>query len=134
MWVWGSNDPPGQFVPPWQQPRSSVPSGPPGVLTDGGVNSGPVRYRAINFSPSSFSAGVKSMTSSAENPFRPYTGGFTGKGCVGAYHSPGTSPFGTGFSSIGQTGFPVTRSKTNSHACLVGTATTLRARPLTVTS
>ena len=39
-------------------------------------------------------------------------GGFVGNGCVGEYHSPGTSPFSTGRSSIGQIGSPVTRSKT----------------------
>jgi len=40
------------------------------------------------------------------------SGGFEGIGCVGEYHSPGTSPFSTGCSAIGQTGFPVTRSNT----------------------
>ena len=33
--------------------------------------------------------------------------GFTGNGCVGEYHSPGTSPFGTGRSSTPKIGFPV---------------------------
>ena len=65
---------------------------------------------------------------------RPYISAAGGCGCVGEYHSPGTSPFGTGFSSIGQIGSPVTRSNTYSHACLLGTATTLRGRPSTVTS
>ena len=35
-----------------------------------------------------------------------------GKGLRGQYFSPGTSPSGTGRSSIGQIGWPVTRSKT----------------------
>ena len=38
--------------------------------------------------------------------------GFVGKGCVGDVHSPGTSVCGTGRSTIGQTGWPVLRSKT----------------------
>ena len=45
-------------------------------------------------------------------PGRPYAAGFVGIGCVGAYHSPGTSPFGTGVSTIGHTGSPVSRLKT----------------------
>src|SRR4029453_14019354 len=57
-----------------------------------------------------------------------------GCGCVGAYPSPGTSPFGTDFSSIGQIGSPVIRSNTYNHACLLGTATTFRALPLLGTS
>ena len=40
-------------------------------------------------------------------------GGTTvGKGCVGDVTSPGTSDFGTGRSSIGHSGLPVTRSNT----------------------
>ena len=35
--------------------------------------------------------------------------GLVGNGCVGEYHSPGALPVGTGFSSIGNTGSPVTR-------------------------
>src|SRR5690348_13841661 len=40
-------------------------------------------------------------------------GGFTGNGCVGEYHSPGTLPLGTGRSSTPNTGLPVTRSRMN---------------------
>jgi len=40
-------------------------------------------------------------------------GGFTGNGCVGEYHSPGTLPFGTARSSTPNTGFPVVRSRMN---------------------
>ncbi len=47
-WVCGSYDPPAQLVPPWQQPISSVPSGPPALLTTGGVNSGPILYFEIS--------------------------------------------------------------------------------------
>ena len=39
-------------------------------------------------------------------------GGLVGKGCVGQLCSPGISLFGTGRSSIGHIGSPVTRSKT----------------------
>ena len=39
-------------------------------------------------------------------------GGLVGNGCVGQPCSPGTSLAGTGRSSIGQIGSPVTRLKT----------------------
>ena len=48
--------------------------------------------------------------------------------------NPGTSDWGTTRSSIGHTGWPVTRSNTHRNACLPGTATALIARPLTVMS
>src|ERR1700691_3891083 len=112
MWVCGSYDPPGQLVPPLQQPISKVPSGPPALLTTGGVNSGPILYFEMIAIPCAFNSGVKSIRSSTEKPLRPYAGGLLGIGCVGEYHSPGTSPFGTGVSTIGQIGSPVTRLKT----------------------
>src|ERR1700761_2505036 len=37
--------------------------------------------------------------------------GVTGIGWVGQYHSPGTSPFSTGFSSTPNNGLPVLRSR-----------------------
>jgi len=39
-------------------------------------------------------------------------GGAVGKGCVGDSHSPGAASPGTGRSSIGKNGCPVTRSNT----------------------
>ena len=48
-----------------------------------------------------------------------------GNGCVGAARSPGTSDGGTGRSSIGQTGSPVTRSNVYTKPCLVICATAL---------
>src|ERR1700724_2960667 len=50
--VSGSYDPPGQFAPPSDPGDVIEPSGPPTVLTDGGVNSGPIRYWETNFSAS----------------------------------------------------------------------------------
>ena len=38
--------------------------------------------------------------------------GLTGNGCVGEYHSVGTSPFGTGRSSTGISGLPLSRLST----------------------
>ena len=67
-----------------------------------------VRERASR--ASAWSSGVKSIRSSSETPWRSNAGGLVGNGCVGAYHSPGTSPFSTGRSSIGQIGCPVARS------------------------
>ena len=74
------------------------------------------------------------MRSSIVTPCWSYAGGFVGNGCVAAYHSPGTSPRGTGRSSIGQTGSPVTRSNTYVFACLLVMATALTSRPSTVMS
>src|SRR5437588_1603404 len=114
--VSGSYDPPAQFVPPVAEGSASVPSGPSIRLTTGGVNSGPMRYRLTSLIASARSSGVKSMRSSTETPWRSYAGGRDGNGCVGEYHSPGTSPFGTGRSSIGQLGSPVVRSNTYRNA------------------
>jgi len=55
---------------------------------------------------------VKSIRSLSSTPLREYAGGLVGKGCVGDVFSPGTSVCGTGRSSIGHTGCPVTRSNT----------------------
>ncbi len=103
---------PANSVPPLAVPSVSVASGPPTLLSAGGVNTGPILYFATAVSASSRILGVKSIRSSTETPLRAYATGFVGIGCVGEYHSPGTSPFGAGFSSIGQTGCPVTRSNT----------------------
>src|SRR5947208_14889818 len=108
--VSGSYDPPFQFVP--ASARVSSASGPSTLLTTGGVNIGPILYFFASSTASARSAGVKSIKSSIATPVRSYGGGFVGNGCVGEYHSPGTSPCGTGRSSIGQIGWPVTRSKT----------------------
>ena len=56
-------------------------------------------------------SGVKSIRSSSVTPCRSNGGGLVGKGCVGEVYSPGTVDCGTGRSSIGQTGSPVSRSK-----------------------
>ena len=60
--------------------------------------------------------------------------GLDGNGCVGDVFSPGTSDCGTGVPTIGQTGWPVTRSKHVELACLLGDATALIARPSTLMS
>ena len=52
-----------------------------------------------------------------------------GIGCVGEYHSPGTLPCGTGRSSIGQIGSPVSRFNTNSRPCFVACASALMVLP-----
>src|SRR4029077_2409034 len=121
-------------VPPWQHPATSVASGPSALLTTGGVKNGPSLYRDASLTASALSSGVKSISSSMDVSVRPYAGGLVGIGCVGEYFSPGTSPWGTGFSSIGQMGWPVARSKTYRTDCLVGWATALTTRPLRVKS
>src|ERR1035438_7093385 len=80
-------------------------------------------------------SGVKSIRSSGIlRKLRPYAGGLVGNGCVGDVFSPGTSDWGTGRSSIGQTGWPVTRSNTYKKASLLGKATALMALPFTLMS
>src|SRR5437762_9104485 len=123
--VSGSYDPPGQFVPPLAVPIVSVASGPSTLLSTGGVYTGPILYLAISVRAWSRNAGVKSIRSSVNTPLRLYAGGLLGIGCVAEYHSPGTVPFSTGFSGIGHTGLPVTRSSTYRKPCLVGCATAL---------
>src|SRR5437773_6391381 len=99
--VSGSYDPPSQLV---ANACISVASGPSILLTTGGVKIGPILYFETSFTASARSSGVKLIRSSIAMPCRSYGGGFVTNGCVGEYHSPGTSPFGTGRSSIGQIG------------------------------
>src|SRR5712691_1475160 len=132
--VSGSYAAPGQFVPPAGDGRMSVASGPPALLSTGGVYIGPSLYCDTSFTASARRAGVKSIRSSIDTPWRSYAGGLVGNGCVGAYHSPGTSPLGTGRSSIGHTGSPVRRSSTYVNACLLTCITAFTRRPLTVMS
>ena len=78
-----------------------------------------MRYCDMISSASCFSSGVKSMMLSSFSP-----SGFSGAGCVGngwvwASFSPGTIDCGTGRSSIGHTGSPVTRLKAKVKPCLV---------------
>jgi hypothetical protein len=80
------------------------------------------------------SSGVKSITSSGRTPCRSTGAGRVGSGWVAAVFSPGTFDWGTGRSSMGQSGRPVTRSKTKTNPCLVTWATAFTRRPLTVTS
>ena len=84
----------------------------PSPRTGGGVKMGPSWARSAMRIASSRSSGVKSTRSSMVIPCRSNAAGFVGNGCVGEYHSPGTLPCGTGRSSMGQTGSPVTRSNT----------------------
>ena len=50
-------------------------------------------------------------------------GGFVGTGCVGHDTSPGASLLGTGRSSMGHMGFPVTRLNAKTNPALVASAT-----------
>ena len=64
------------------------------------------------------------LMSSAVNDCVANGGGVVGNGCVGHACSPGTSLAGTGRSSIGQIGSPVTRSNTYRNPVLLACATT----------
>src|SRR5687767_400794 len=125
MFVSGSSDPPCQFAPPVVLGDMRVASGPSHLLTTGGVKRGPNLYRDATIAASLRSSGVKSIRSSIITPCRSKAGGLDGNGCVGEYHSPGTSPMATGRSTIGQTGCPVARSNTYTQPCFVGCAIAL---------
>ena len=98
-----------QFDPPWLPGMWMTSSKPIGV---NGPSFRAFRIRCLNCSRSS---GVRmcGFRSSAVNFWRENGGGAVGNGCVGDSISPGTVVFcGTGRSSIGQIGCPVTRSNT----------------------
>src|ERR1700682_1461836 len=107
MLVSGSNDPPGQFVPPPAVPIVMAARGPPALLTIPGLNMGPFLYILNCSSAWALSSGVKSIRSFSVTAWREYAGGLVGNGCVFAVFSPGTSLCGTGRSSIGQIGVSV---------------------------
>src|SRR5215218_2542879 len=90
-------------------------------------------YRPTLFAPSMFArkvcrcCGVMllcGLMSSLVNICFEKGGGAVGNGCVGQLCSPGISLLGTGRSSIGQIGAPVTRSNTNRKPILPASATT----------
>ncbi len=88
----------------------------PGITSDpcrlGGVKMPSFRNPAIRARHASRSSGVAPHASSAETCWRETAGSDTGNGCVGDAASPGTSLFGTGRSSTGNTGTPVSRLST----------------------
>ena len=91
MFVSGSNDPPGQFVPPPAVPIVIAAIGPPTLLTTGGLNIGPFLYILNCSRACAFSSGVQSIRSFSVTNWREYAGGFVGNGCVLAVFSNGTS-------------------------------------------
>ena len=114
MPVSGSNPAPPHSAPPTEPGSCSVPFVSVGSSPriDGGVKISPRTYGSTISSASARSSGVKSIRSSMPMPWRSKGSGFVGNGCVGEIHSPGVFDPGTGRSTIGQTGSPVTRSKT----------------------
>ncbi len=95
---------PGQWI------DAMIPSSSFGMA--GGLKSGPIRYSAMISSAWRRSSGVKSIRSSSVSPYISYGAGRVGNGWVGEVFSPGTSDCGTGRSSIGHTGSPVSRLNT----------------------
>src|SRR3954470_17572446 len=130
----GSYAEPGQLTPPLSVPDVNVATGPSGLLTVGGVNTGPRRYRLAASRPAAFNSGVKSIRSLSTTPLREYAGGLVGNGCVGEVLSPGTWVCCAGRSSIGHTGCPLMRSNTYSRPCLVACATAFTGRPVALMS
>jgi hypothetical protein len=100
----------------------------------GGVNNPSLREFINSSRMAARSASVaRGLMSFSVNDWRANGGGLVGCGCVGELHSPGTSDCGTGRSSIGHKGLPVTRSKTNRKPNLVACATTSTFFPLCLT-
>src|SRR5690242_5947282 len=108
-----------QFEPPWLPGMCTTSSNPIGV---NGPSLRAFMMRCLNCSRSS---GVSryGLRSSAVNDCREKGGGLDGNGWVGDSFSPGTcDPRGTGFSTIGQIGAPVTRSNTYKYPVFDATA------------
>ena len=109
-------------------PQFAPPTAPGCVIValnwDNGVNN-PVCILSIFRFQSSRSSGVrKNGVMSADVISCLANGGTTvGNGCVGHASSPGKSLGGTGRSSIGQSGSPVTRLNTNRKPCFDANAT-----------
>src|SRR6266567_6834743 len=115
-----------QFAPP-RAPGSDRLS-----YNPGGVNRPSLRMLAIRSFHEARSCGVRiyGFTSAAVIRCRANGGGRVGIGWVGHACSPGISLGGTGRSSIGQRGLPVTRSKTYRKPCCVAWATASIRLPL----
>ena len=77
---------------------------------------------------------MKLMTLSSGKPSGSSGAGLVGNGWVRAISSPGTMEAGTGSSSIGHTGSPVTRLKAKVIPCLVVWMTIGTSCPSNVTS
>src|SRR5688572_19267796 len=93
--------------------------------SDGGVNKPSLRIfgnRCFQSANCSFDKS-HGLMSSIVNVCRPNGGTTVGNGCVGHDCSPGMSVCGTGRSSIGQMGAPVTRLKTYRKPVLAAIAT-----------
>ena len=126
MPVSGSTAAPDQLAPPPALGRCMVP------LRLCGVNSGPSRKPSTASIASWRISGVKSARSSMVAPWYSNAAGRVGKGWVGHTSSPGMSvSVGTGRSSMGHTGSPVTRSNTYRNPCLLTWASALMGRPST---
>src|SRR5512147_73098 len=97
----------------------------------GGVNNPSERCDAIALRHAPRSRNVRPHASSAVIFCGTSGGGFCGNGCVGDNHSPLTAPVGTGRSSTGYNGSPVSRSSVNTSPVFVGcsTAATGAANP-----
>src|SRR6185436_19760426 len=125
---------PGQLVPPAVLPMliepSSFDSGPVG-----GTYGDCSQRKNLRFASACLrSSGVKSMRSLSRMKMRAYGTGLVTKGCVGDVCSCFNVVWGTGRSSIGQIGTPVTRSKQYSQPCFDGEHTVLRGLPSIVAS
>src|SRR4051812_35698204 len=101
----GSKLAPLQVAPPWNPGITNV------LLVPGGVKATRPSYERNRDKASARASGEISVTSASERDWRQNGGGLVGKGCVAAACSPGTFEGGTGRSSIGKTGLPVSRSK-----------------------
>ena len=131
----GSMAAPPQVAAPPSGGRIRVPCHPPATGREIGVKSGP-NLNGLTASIAIWRiSGVKSTRSSIVTPWYSNGAGFVGNGWVGETYSPGMLvSVGTGRSSIGQTGSPVTRSNVYTNPCLLTCTSALMSRPSTVIS
>src|SRR5215216_2520630 len=113
----GSNATLPQFVPPITPGYWMVPPRLEGVKMPS------LRWRSISFRHCLRSQGLSPQASSLLSVVGANGCGFVGKGCVGQLWSPGTSDWGTGRSSIGKIGSPVSRLRRKRKPILVACAT-----------
>ncbi len=119
-------------------PQLAPPTAPGTAIVSCSVESGANRPLLAFFSRSiqdARSASVRNsgVRSSTVICCRANGAGFVGNGCVGQVCSPGTVLFSIGRSSIGHSGLPVSRSKTNRKPCLAAWATASTGLPSCIT-
>ena len=129
------NAAPGQFVPPPSVPIVIAASGPSTLLTTAGRNIGPIRYLFTILERLRAHLGREvNQIVDGDRPGARRRAAWSGTAASATSSRPARRTAARAVSSIGQTGWPVTRSKTYRKASLLGSATALIGAPSTVMS